>query len=116
MRDTSRHVRISVAGVVLAESRSPRMVFETTARPRFYFTGAEVRTDLLAPSSRHASCQYKGDGEYFHVRLGDRLARDLVWRYTRPRDDGQRIAGRYGVHHERCHTEIESPTSAGYSQ
>lgn len=107
VRDASRHVRISVDGVVLAESPTPRMVFETTARPRFYLTADELRTDLLTPSARQAVCQYKGDGEYFHVRLGDRFVRDLVWRYTNPRDDGRRIAGRYAVHHERCRTEVD---------
>lgn len=111
VRDASRHVRISLGGVVLAESHVPRMVFETTARPRFYFAAAELRTDLLIPSSRQAICQYKGDGEYFHVQLGDELVSDLAWRYTRPRDDGRRIAGRYGVHHERCRTEVDGRTS-----
>ncbi|MGI8875237.1 MAG: hypothetical protein ACR2KP_13135 [Egibacteraceae bacterium] len=56
------------------------MVFEATARPRFSFAAAELRTDL-------------------------------AWRYTRPRDDGRRIAGRYGDHHERCHTEVDGRTS-----
>lgn len=107
VRDTSRHVRISLDGVILAESHAPRMVFETTARPRFYFTGDELRTDLLAPSDRQAICQYKGNGDYFHVKLAERLVRDLVWRYTRPNDDGRRIVGRYAVHHERCRTEVD---------
>lgn len=112
VRDASRHVRVSLGGVSLAESQAPRMVFETTARPRFYFTPEELRTDLLIPSSRQAVCQYKGDGEYFHVQLGDQLISDLVWRYTLPRDDGRRITGRYSVHHERCHTEIDGSTSS----
>lgn len=107
VRDASRRVRISLDGIVIAESHAPRMVFETTARPRFYLATDEVRTDLLVASHRPAICQYKGDGEYFHVDLGDRLVGDLVWRYTTPRDDGRRLAGRYAVHHERCHTEVD---------
>lgn len=43
----------------------------------------------------------------FHVQLGDRLVTDLVWRYARPRDDGQRIAGRYAFHNKRCRTEVD---------
>lgn len=110
VRDSSRDLRISVGGVVVAESRAPRMVFETTARPRFYLTAEEVRTDLLVPSGRPAVCQYKGDGEYFNLQLPDESLTDLVWRYTRPRDDGRRIAGRYAVHHERCLTELDGRT------
>lgn len=113
VRDASRHVRVSLAGVVLAESTSPRMVFETTARPRFYFTADEVRTDLLVPSGRSAVCQYKGDGEYFDARVAGHTVADLVWRYTRPRDDGRRIAGRYALHHERCDTVVDGRVIAG---
>lgn len=54
----------------------------------------ELRTELLEPSGRRSSCQYKGDADHFHVRLGDRLAEDLVWRYVAPRTDGRRILGR----------------------
>lgn len=113
VRDAARHVHISVEGVVIADSHAPRMVFETTARPRFYLTSDEIRTDLLTPSPRPAVCQYKGDGEYFHLQLDDQRITDLVWRYTQPRDDGRRIAGRYAIHHERCRTELDGEVLFG---
>lgn len=113
VRDTSRHVRMSIDGVVVAESRRARMVFETTARPRFYLAPDELRTELLEPSSRRTSCQYKGEAEYHHVRIGDRLVEDLVWRYVAPRADGGRIVGRYGLHHERCRTEVDGRVLGG---
>lgn len=107
VRRTSRHVRISLDSVVIAESRAPTMVFETTARPRFYLTAAELRTDLLEPSASQGVCQYKGVADYFHLRLPDRLVEDLVWSYREPGDDGRRLLGRYAIHHERCRTELD---------
>lgn len=107
VRDASRHVRVSLDGVMLVESAAPRMVFETTARPRFYVADAEIRTDLLEPSHTRGVCQYKGVAEYFHVRLPGRLVPDLVWRYTDPRDDGRRLSERYAIHHERCDTIVD---------
>lgn len=107
VRDSSRRLRISLDDVILAESAAPRMLFETTARPRFYLTADEVRTELLEPSALRTGCQYKGMAEYFHVRVGGRLVEDLVWRYPDPREDGRRIAGRFCIHHERCHTEVD---------
>lgn len=89
VRDSSRRLRISLHGVLLAESHAPRVVFETTARPRFYLAAAELRTGLLEPSDLRTSCQYKGTAEYFHVRVGRRLVANLVWRYPAPaRMDG----------------------------
>lgn len=107
VRDSSRRLRISIDEIVLAESDRPRLLFETTARPRFYLTAEELRTERLEPSTLRTSCQYKGEAHYFHVRLGDRLVEDLVWQYPAPREDGRRIAGRYAIRHERCHTEID---------
>ena len=107
VRDSSRRLRISLDDVHLAASDRPRMLFETTARTRFYLRADEVETELLEPSTLRTSCQYKGLAEYFHVRVGDRLAENLVWRYLDPREDGRRIAGRFCIHHERCHTEVD---------
>ena len=107
VRDSSRRLRISLDDVVLAERAAPRLLFETTARPRFYVTAEELRTELLEPSSLRTSCQYKGEAEHFHARVGHRLVEDLVWRYPTPREDGRRIAGRYAIHHERCRTEVD---------
>lgn len=114
VRDASRHVRVSLGGVVLVESSTPRMLFETTARPRFYVTAAEIRTDLLQSSHTQGVCQYKGVAEYFDVRLGDRVATDLVWRYIEPRDDGHRLSGRYAIHHERCDTTVDGRVLSCY--
>jgi len=66
-----------------------------------------LRTELLEPSTLRTSCQYKGEADYYHARIGDRLVEDLVWRYVAPRDDGRRISSHYGIHHERCRTEVD---------
>jgi uncharacterized protein (DUF427 family) len=51
------------------------------------------------------------------LRISDRLHEDLVWRYPTPREDGRRVAGRYAVHHERCHTEVDGrPLGDGRTQ
>jgi uncharacterized protein (DUF427 family) len=56
----SRHVRIEVDGVVLAETTRPTLVFETGLPTRFYLP----REDLVAeacPTERRTRCAYKGE-------------------------------------------------------
>ncbi|ETK31538.1 hypothetical protein MPTA5024_34455 [Microbispora sp. ATCC PTA-5024] len=48
---SSRHVRIEVGGVTVADSRSPRILFETGLRPRYYLPKTDVRLDLLRRSA-----------------------------------------------------------------
>src|SRR6266545_1272783 len=49
---SSRHVRVELDGVTLADSRSPRILFETGLPPRYYLPMTDVRLDLLRPSDR----------------------------------------------------------------
>jgi uncharacterized protein (DUF427 family) len=116
---SSRHVRVEVDGVTVADSRSPRILFETHLPPRFYLPLSDVRTDLLRPSDTVTHCPYKGAAGYFDVELdGGRRHPDLVWIYRYPLPESQKIAGLVafydekvdvwvdGVRQERPHTKF----------
>jgi uncharacterized protein (DUF427 family) len=81
---SSRHVRVVVLGETVAETRRPSLLFETGLPTRYYIPRADVRQDLLVPSDTTSQCPYKGVASYHSVRVGDRLARDLVWTYRFP--------------------------------
>src|SRR5919109_3130248 len=57
---SSRHVRVEVDGVTVAESASPRLLFETGLPVRWYLPKPHVRLDLLVPSDTVTHCPYKG--------------------------------------------------------
>jgi uncharacterized protein (DUF427 family) len=48
--NSSRHVKVVLGGEVLAETRRPRLLFETGLPTRYYIPSADVRTDLLTPT------------------------------------------------------------------
>ncbi|HET6503165.1 MAG TPA: DUF427 domain-containing protein [Amycolatopsis sp.] len=90
---SSRHVRVEIDGVTVAESRQPRVLFETGLPARFYLPKTDVRLDLLEPSEASTRCPYKGEAEYWSVRVGDRLHPDIAWFYRMPVAESQKIAG-----------------------
>jgi uncharacterized protein (DUF427 family) len=90
---SSRHVRVEIDGVTVADSRSPRILFETGLPPRYYLPLTDVRIDLLQPSDSHTSCPYKGTADYWSVDTGSGLHRDVVWIYRTPLPESQKIAG-----------------------
>jgi uncharacterized protein (DUF427 family) len=90
---SSRHVRVELDGVTLAESRSPRILYETSLPPRYYLPLGDVRMDLLVPSDTHTQCPYKGTAAYWSVRVGERTYEDYVWIYRTPLPESQKIAG-----------------------
>lgn len=90
---SSRHVRVEIDGVTVADSRSPRILFETGLPARYYLPLTDVRMDLFTPSDTHTSCPYKGTADYWNVRVGDTEHADIVWIYRTPLPESQKVAG-----------------------
>ncbi|MGW6120050.1 DUF427 domain-containing protein [Nocardia sp. NPDC055165] len=90
---SSRHVRVEIDGVTVADSHSPRILFETGLPARYYLPLTDVRMDLLTASDTHTSCPYKGTADYWNVRVGDTEHADLVWIYRTPLPESQKVAG-----------------------
>ena len=90
---SSRHVRVEVDGVTLAESAAPRILFETGLPPRYYLPLPDVRMELLRPSDTRTHCPYKGTAGYWSVDTGDSVHPDIVWIYRTPLPESQKIAG-----------------------
>jgi uncharacterized protein (DUF427 family) len=90
---SSRRVRVEIDGVTVADSRSPRILFETGLPPRYYLPLSDIRTDLLRPSGTQTHCPYKGMASYWSVDTGIGLHPDLVWIYRTPLPESQKVAG-----------------------
>ena len=90
---SSRHVRVAVDGVTVADSVRPRILFETGLPPRYYLPLTDIRAELLIPSGTQTHCPYKGTAGYWSVDAGYGVHRDLVWIYRAPLPESQKIAG-----------------------
>jgi uncharacterized protein (DUF427 family) len=91
--DSSRHVRVEVDGVTVADSVRPHILFETGLPPRYYLPLPDVRTELLIPSDTRSHCPYKGTAGYWSVDTGRGVHPDLVWIYRTPLPESQKVAG-----------------------
>jgi uncharacterized protein (DUF427 family) len=97
-----RTVRVDLEGVVLAESSSPIMVFETGLPTRYYLDRTDVDFEHLVASDTVTECPYKGTtSAYWSVRLGDDTYRDLAWAYDFPTRQLLPIAGLVAFYNER---------------
>lgn len=90
---SSRQVRIEVDGVTVAESHQPRILFETSLIPRYYLPMTDVRLDLLRPSETQTRCPYKGTASYYSVEVDGHLTEDIVWFYSAPLPESQKVQG-----------------------
>lgn len=90
---SSRHIRVEVDGVTVAESQQPRLLFETNLPTRYYLPKTDVRFDLLTPTDKSTACPYKGTARYWSVTIDGRTHEDIVWGYDTPLRESEQIAG-----------------------
>jgi uncharacterized protein (DUF427 family) len=89
---SSRHVRVELNGVTLAESKRPYLVFETGLPTRYYLPQDDVRLELLTPTATSTRCPYKGIASYWSVNLDGTVADDIVWSYPDPIPEAPKLA------------------------
>jgi uncharacterized protein (DUF427 family) len=104
---SSRHVQVSLNGVPLADSRQPRVLYETGLPPRYYLPMTDARLELLRPSPAQSHCPYKGTATYWDVVLGDQVHEGLVWGYRSPLPESQKIAGLIAFYNEKVDLVID---------
>jgi uncharacterized protein (DUF427 family) len=104
---SSRHVRVEVDGVTVAESNSPRLLFETGLPVRYYLPKTHVRMDLLVPTDTTSHCPYKGEAEWWSVRAGDTVHEDLAWSYPTTLAESQRVAGLVAFYDEKVDVYVD---------
>jgi uncharacterized protein (DUF427 family) len=81
---SSRHVVVSLDGIVLGDTRQPVLLFETHLPTRYYLPRDDVNFDALSPSSNRSICPYKGfANEYWDV-VGHPEAVNAAWSYAHP--------------------------------
>lgn len=98
---SSRHVRVELDGVTVADSLRPRILFETHLPPRYYLPLPDVRTELLRPSDTVTHCPYKGAASYYTVEVNGRTYADHAWIYRYPLPESQKVAGLVAFYDEK---------------
>jgi len=84
VNNSSRHVIVRHGASVIAESRRPRLLFETGIVPHYYLPPQDVRVDLLERSETLSKCPYKGDGQHWNLTVGANTVQDVAWTLPDP--------------------------------
>lgn len=104
---SSRHVRVELAGELLAETRRPVLLFETSLPMRAYIPPADVRTDLLVPTGTRTRCAYKGEARHWSVEGAGAAGEDICWSYETPLRDADRVRGLIAFYDERTDVTVD---------
>ena len=105
--NSSRHVKVVIGGQVVAETRKPRLLFETGLRTRYYIPKVDVRMDLLEPTATQTQCPYKGNAVYWSARVGEQVFPDIVWSYPFPIPECMKIQNLLSFYNEKVEIYVD---------
>jgi uncharacterized protein (DUF427 family) len=99
---STRTVRVESHGVVLAESSSPVLCFETGLPTRYYLNRTDVDFTKLVPTDTVTSCPYKGTTSgYWSAEIDGHTHPDIAWTYDFPTREVLPITGLVAFYNEK---------------
>jgi uncharacterized protein (DUF427 family) len=109
---SSRHVRVVIQGETVAETHRPTLLFETSLPTRYYIPPEDVRMALLEPARGTTRCPYKGVASYWSAKIGDHVARNIVWSYPEPIPECPKIKGLLSFFNEKVDIYVDGELQA----
>jgi uncharacterized protein (DUF427 family) len=64
--------------------------------------------EFLEESDHATHCPFKGDGSYWSVKVGDRVAENTVWGYPEPKGSVPPLAGYVAFYWNKMETMVTS--------
>ncbi len=105
--DSSRHVKVTVNGEVVAETERPKLLFETGLPPRYYFLPEDVRTELLVESETKTICPYKGVASHWSVEVDGERVEDAAWMYPESLPEATKVEGHFSFYVDKAELEVD---------
>ncbi len=84
LEETSKHIQIIFNGVTIADTHRAQRVLETSHPPVYYIPPEDIQQQYLISRPRSTYCEWKGQGAYYSLAVGDRRAEDVAWYYPEP--------------------------------
>ena len=102
VRRTSRRIRVSIGGRVVADTTRARALFETGLPVRWYMPREDIDAEL-EPSDHRTICAYKGHATHYDA-AGER---SIAWSYEDPLHDGLPVKDLIAFYNERVDIEVD---------
>ena len=83
-----RWVRVYFNRQLIADSKKMMLLRESDHLPLYYFPKEDVRMDCLQPSEHTTHSDLKGEGVFWHVQVGDKIANNAAFTFRNPPGNG----------------------------
>lgn len=84
LEPTTKHLKIVVNNVTIAETNRGFRVLETSHPPVYYFPPEDVKADFLREAKGASFCEWKGTANYRSLDVNGRIIENAAWFYSNP--------------------------------
>jgi len=100
-----KRVRISLDGVVIAETNTALKLKEASYPAVNYVPRNDANMALLARTARVTHCPYKGDANYFSIVADGKTIENAIWTYEAPFPAMTEISGHLAFYPDKVKIE-----------
>lgn len=100
-------IKVDAAGQIVAESANAVELAEDKHPVRYYIPRDDIRTDALQRSSTRTKCPFKGEAQYYHVKVDGKTIEDAVWSYEDPYDEHRGLKDLLAFHGDKPDIEVK---------
>jgi len=104
---SSRSIKVEVDGHIVAEATSSMHLYETGLPVRYYLPFTSIDVSKLQTSSTRTQCPYKGEAEYYSLKVGGEEHKDIVWYYRTPTIESSAVTGLCCFYNEKVDISIQ---------
>ena len=83
-----KRVRVYFNNQLIANSKNMMLLREPDHLPLYFFPETDVQADFLQSSDHTSQSDFKGQGKYWHVHVGDRIAENAAFAFGNPPGNG----------------------------
>ncbi len=86
-----RWVRVYFNSELIADSKAMMLLRESNHLPLYYIPKKDVQMGCLRPSDHTTPSGLKGEGIFWHVQVGDKIANNAAFTFRHPPGDGPEL-------------------------
>ena len=98
-------VRVSLGGVVIAETDAALELRESTYPPVLYIPLAALTPEARTPTDHSTYCPFKGTASYWTLEAGGETQENAAWGYLAPYDEVAAIKDHVAFYADRVEIE-----------
>lgn len=86
-----KEVEVVKNGNILARTKNALLLYESGHNPVYYIPLKDVPGEYLEATDTRTTCPYKGNANYYSMKVGGEKLKDSVWQYLDSKEEFKAI-------------------------